>query len=436
MGAKKSRAADEGSVERHATSPQPEEPAFVAESADVAGPKEFEAWRGPVGETALEKSIESSVARSAAFDPARLFPGTSVLAAVGRMQSDLTKIVLPNFAKLVGQDFSMITGAGSSAAVVAANLRWIDQVTPPSSYVAQFNVTARIAQQVLGSGALSSWRSALAANSLIEARLYELSKPSPMYSELARISRAQVELTDWVVSRAPGTGLLGATSGRPLGLWRDFVSDSVNRDELPVVITTGRSNLSLLGSDLLTSGEADPELIAEGADRVEAEVIEPWTAARQKATAELYAVLARIDPELPQLLNGAWDEIARNGPAAVVKAASCAVEAVDRTLRATAPDAAVLAWHAEAGRSSKELEGKARPPHPLRVRYLLRDLPGPRDLVVHQVEAFASVVGRLRGRLEAAKHASQGDVVAVQALVIQAESLLVTLLVGLDDPKL
>jgi hypothetical protein len=333
----------------------------------------------------------------------------------------------------VQSDLAKLMGQASGASLLAANLRLVDQLTPLNKYMSQFAATSGITEQILGSGALASWRSSLAVNSVIEARLRELAAPSPLFSELARISRAQVELTDWVVLRDPGRGLLGSTSGLPVLEWRDFVSRSIRDDSgLPTAVATGRTNLSLIGSDLLTSPDADPEVIAEGADRIETGVVEPWTAARQQVTTELYAILERIDPELPTLLNGAWDEIARNGPAAVVKVASCAVEAVDRALRAAAPDHLVLAWHAGTGRPAKELEGKTRPPHPLRVRYLFRDLPGPRDLVVHQVDAFSAVVSRLRGRLEAAKHASQGDLVAVQALVIQAESLLITLFVGQD----
>jgi hypothetical protein len=143
-------------------------------------------------------------------------------------------------------------------------------------------------------------------------------------------------------------------------------------------------------------------------------------------------VLEKVDPKIPELLKGAWHDISLNGPAAVEKAANCAVEAVDRALRQAAPDEAVRAWHTETRRPEKEWEGRDRPPRALRVRYLFRDLAGPRDLVVGQVEAFATVVGRLNGRLQATKHASQGDLVAVRALVVHAESLLLTIFAGRD----
>ncbi|GGP56200.1 hypothetical protein [Streptomyces sindenensis] len=330
---------------------------------------------------------------------------------------------------------SAFRGQGDAAAAAAASMRLMDQLTPLDRAVSEFAVTSQLAEQMAVSSALTSWRSALEANSRIEARLRGLPVPSPLFSDLAQISRTQVDLTDWAVLRAPGRGLLSETSGMPVAAWRHLVADAVDdEDELPTVVATGRTNLSLLGTDLLTSTDADPGLIAEGADRVESEIVEPWMAARQKVVADLYVVLRRIDPKIPELLNGAWDDINRNGPAAAEKAANCAVEALDRALRHAAPDDAVRAWHAENGRSAKEWEGQDRPPRSLRVRYLFRDLAGPRDLVVSQVDAFAKTFGRLRGRLESVKHASQGDLVAVQALVINAETLLITLFLSTGFP--
>ncbi|MEU5385261.1 hypothetical protein [Kitasatospora cineracea] len=339
---------------------------------------------------------------------------SSTAAAVERIQADLAQAVNSN-----------------SAAALAANMRWIDQVTSQNNYLDQIVASTRVAEQAVGFGALASWRSALEANSRIEAHIRDLMKPSPVLSELARISRVQVDLTDWAVQHAPGKGLLGEASGIPVAAWRDFVSESEDHlDELPMVAVTGRTNLSLLGSDLLVSPDADPGLVAEGADRVESAVVEPWMAARLAVTAELYAVLAQIDAKIPELLNGAWDDIQRNGPAAAEKAANCTVEAVERALRQAAPDDEVRTWHAENNRPANEWAGLDRPPHALRVKYLARNLGGPRQLVESQSAAFASVVGRLRTQLQATKHASIGDVVAVRTLLATAESLLISLFLG------
>jgi hypothetical protein len=64
------------------------------------------------------------------------------------------------------------------------------------------------------------------------------------------------------------------------------------------------------------------------------------------------------------------DDLERDGPAAASKAAHCAVEALDRTLRAAAPDDAVLSWHATTGRPASELTDRRLPTRALRVRFL------------------------------------------------------------------
>ncbi|NEA56641.1 hypothetical protein G3I60_21495 [Streptomyces sp. SID13666] len=368
--------------------------------------------------TSFEKAFDSFNWVNDYFESTRrLLEQSGAAAAIERMQADFARTV----------------DSSSRVAALAASMRWVDQLTPQNNYLDQVTATSRLAEQIAGSGALTSWRSALEANSRIEAQLRELMEPSPVLSELARISRVQVDLTDWAVQHAPGKGLLSETSGMPVVAWRNFVSDSADHlDELPMVVVTGRTNLSLLGSDLLASPDADPGLVAEGADRVESEVVEPWMAARLEVTAELYAVLTRVDAKVPELLNGAWDDIRRNGPAAAEKVANCTVEAVERALRQAAPDEAVRAWHAENNRPAKEWEGLDKPPHALRVKYLVRNLGGPRPLVESQAAAFASVVGRLRKQLQATKHASIGDVVAVRTLLITAESLLISLFVGQD----
>jgi len=371
--------------------------------------------------SSFQKALESlNAARAYSESQQRIVAQSSTMSAAVRMVREYSKA---------------FNSAGGPAAL-AASMRWMDQLTPQARYVAQYTATSRLVEQVAGTGALTSWRSALEANSRIEARIRELTVPSPRLSELAQICRVQVDLTDWAVQHAPGKGLLSETSGASMVAWRNLVSASASQlAELPAVVATGRTNLSLLGSDLLDSPDADAGLIVEGADRVESEVVEPWMAARLEVTAELYVVLARIDAKIPALLNGAWDDVRRNGPAAAEKAANCAVEAVERALRAAAPDDVVRAWHVENKRPAKEWENQDRPPHALRVRYLARNFGGPRALVESQGDAFAAVVGRLRKQLQAAKHASRSDLTAVRTLLVNAENLLITLLVDDHFPQ-
>lgn len=259
MGIEGSQAEDDGEIEGEAQSAaegEAEKPTAPPGYSGFRIAKEFEDLvQGSGAKASLEKAIASFNAVNPAFESARrLVDQSGVLAAVMRLQTDFSKVVID---------------ASGAASALAASLRWMDQLSPLDKSVSQFALTSLAVEQFVGSGALASWRSALEANSRIEARLRELAVPTPLFSELARISRTQVDLTDWAVLRAPGKGLLSETSGMPVVAWRSLVSDSVNdEDELPTVVTTGRTNLGLLGSDLLTSPGAEPGLIAEGTDRV------------------------------------------------------------------------------------------------------------------------------------------------------------------------
>ena len=183
---------------------------------------------------------------------------------------------------------------------------------------------------------------------------------------------------------------------------------------------------------MLTS-DIDEELDDQASDEVEKEVLAPWRAERLLVADELYAVLHRLDPKVPDLLDAALDDIARRRPAAVEKIANCVVEVLDRTLRSAAPDEAVREWHARTGRPTSEWEGRDRPPYALRVKFLADQLGDERAVVEAQADAFAVLHRRVRARLQSVKHASRGNVAAVRALLVSGESLLIALL--LDDKE-
>lgn len=137
--------------------------------------------------------------------------------------------------------------------------------------------------------------------------------------------------------------------------------------------------------------------------------------------------LGGIDPSVPELLAGAWDDLERNGPAAVEKASHCVIEVMDRTLRAAAPDAEVREWHRQSGRPKSEWEDQERPPHALRIKFLAQGLGGARTVAVAQFDSLTSLHTALRSRLQASKHASRGDLATVRSLLVCAEALLTLL---------
>ncbi|MGA5703045.1 hypothetical protein [Peterkaempfera bronchialis] len=318
---------------------------------------------------------------------------------------------------------------GALAATAVASLRGLDRHTPGAVRLAQFAATSHLAEKALGAGALTTWRAALESDRRITLSR-GLAPPSAALGQLSELAKRQVDLTAWAVQQDLDHPLLTKLSGRPALAWRDRVAQSFpdgGEEATGAVLVAGQATLGLVGGDLLTSVSADDDLSEEVTERVEDRVLTPWQKARLDVFSDLYAALASLDPTVPDLLDGAWDDLHRAGPAAAVKAANCVIEVVDRTFRAAAPDERVREWHSAQRRPASEWEGQPRPPHALRAKYLARNLGDDRVLVEAQAEAFAAMSRRIRGPVQRIKHASQGDISRVKALLLSAEYLLVAL---------
>jgi len=114
------------------------------------------------------------------------------------------------------------------------------------------------------------------------------------------------------------------------------------------------------------------------------------------ASAELRMRLAAVDPSLCERLDGAWERIQLGGANASSQAAHSLMEAIDWTLRLSAPDDGALAWHAVENRSSKELNN-GRPTRALRLRYVVRDHPEKNSTVNLYLKAIQELVGIIQG---------------------------------------
>lgn len=324
------------------------------------------------------------------------------------------------------------------ANLMAANLRGFDQLAGASERHTTYAATARWAERLFSNSALASWRISLEAN----AHLEQLSKSlaaairySTIWEELLRVGRVQAAFTDWVVQQDATSRLLGEVSNVPLARWRDYLdglAPELSVGQLRASGLSGYTTLGIISADVLISGAEDADLVDASVSRIETDVLHPWEEARLELARDLYARLGAIDSSVPALLDGAWDDLKRNGPAAVEKVAHCIVEVLDRTLRAAAPDDAVREWHAREGRSEKEWEGQDRPPRSLRVRFLAQRLGGERGVAVAEYESLIQLRKRLTERLQAVKHASQGDLVAVRNLLLGTEYLLTMLFVSGD----
>jgi hypothetical protein len=320
---------------------------------------------------------------------------------------------------------------------VTQNFRAWDRVIAPSARWHEQFVAADWAKHTFGSTALTSWRMSLAADSFFaqfkataaNLQLYQ----SKWADDIAWITKANVGFTDWVVTQDATSRLIGEISGKPLGLWEEYVETlPADPDDrvLRAMVATGSAGLGLFGADVLESGIDDTDFLDLAVERVETDVLAPWGRARLRAAGELYDRLAAIDPTVPDLLRGAWEEIDRDGPAAASKAAHCLVEALDRTLRVAAPEDAVRVWHAANRRSTSEFGDRGQVTRPLRVMYLAAQIGGAKKVVIAQYESLTTLLTPLHGRLEGVKHASTADVTAVRSLLLTVEGFLSVLFLG------
>ena len=62
-----------------------------------------------------------------------------------------------------------------------------------------------------------------------------------------------------------------------------------------------------------------------------------------------------------------------------------------------------------------------------RIGFILRKRPGDRELLDAEEKVLVAGLAVVRGRLEAAKHASEGDIVGVQGHLMAAEAMLIQL---------
>jgi hypothetical protein len=163
-------------------------------------------------------------------------------------------------------------------------------------------------------------------------------------------------------------------------------------------------------------------------DDLEERVVDPWITDEHQERAELYDTLDQFNPAITEFLHAAWDQIARDGPAAVSLTAHAIVEALDHTLRHGAPDVAVLAA-AERGDLGEDAtypkDGKPAPTRRGRIAYIVSIQQGSHlPLVQDHVSALAKTTNQLFRKAQGAKHASNTQLKLVQTYLVSAESIL------------
>ena len=360
---------------------------------------------------------------------------------IARQREDLENSVLRNTHGLLETvDAASMPAASAAASIVAAQLRSMDQLTVASARYAEYAATARWAEDALGYGAVTNWRLALEADARIAdfARSALTSTVPPLLNsylaDLRRIGRTHAALTDWVVQHDATARLIGDISGQTLASWREYLNSA---DPTPTInaarmaTLSGQAGLGIVSADFLLSAADDPAVLDQGIDRIDADILAPWERSRLEAGRDLHRRLGSLDPTVPEMLAGAWHELEHNGPAGAEKAAHCITEALDRTLRAAAPDEQVRQWHADSGRPKKEWCGKDplkdHPPHNMRVTFLAQRLGDAHEIAAVEYESLTRLRTAVRDKLQAVKHASNGDLALVRSLLLATEHLLMLL---------
>ena len=333
-------------------------------------------------------------------------------------------------------------------------LRWSDQLTPPMLMNVQRSVAADLAAIVTGPSALTGWREALAAQTqltgvteMISAITADqrnvLGSVFTNITSLSQLASHNVNvLTPWadLATRYDTLPLAAA----PLAAYRRYIEPleddpDPHRLRMGALASFGIGGAAASQVLLVDDGDADGDeliVVERVAEQFTDELIAPWRASQIGAAEDLRERLGALDRKIPEMLDGAWAEIDRPGPAQLEKLSQCAVEAIDRTLRAAAPDAAVTDWLAATGLTSgKKLvlySETGRLTRQARIRYITRDRTSDSKLIENQNLALSGLVGELVSRFNAGKHASAGAMAQARSMLMQVEALLSQLLLPTD----
>ncbi|MEV5658269.1 hypothetical protein [Streptomyces sp. NPDC052291] len=338
--------------------------------------------------------------------------------------------------KLTAEAMKSVFPSGLTGYV--AGLRSMDQFAGRER-LQYLKTTAQLSESVIGPGTMAAWRTSLQLESVIsemtkgpafKAAASKSWSAEEFRKSLGFTARRQVYMTDWLAQIDFGRGLLSEISSRPISLYRDYLvglGTNPTRSQIGSSVYTGQSVNGLLGADALSSEavRADSDLELEVADRVETDLLAPHQAGRLGALDELRQALESIDSKVVEMLEGGWHVVQQAPPAAAEMAANCVVEALDRALRAAAPDQAVESWLPSSGRPEREWRSpNGRLTRAIRIRYIMQGHKRETKLTLSLVDNVIVLQDQTSSGAQALKHASVGDLAKARCLLMAAENIL------------
>lgn len=215
-----------------------------------------------------------------------------------------------------------------------------------------------------------------------------------LFNTLGRYGQVQAQLGAFATGSDPMILLRGLSrvSGRRYDSYLDGLPARPIARRAAVAEAAGDTQSGLLIAESLTAEGLSNHHRQELAETLTTVSLEPWQTGPADARNELFAALAELDPELPDWLKAAWDDIVRDGPKGASKIANCSVECIEQTLRAIAAVEDVAAWIAQVGPKSGWIDDKNRPTRRAKIMFVMRHR-SERDakLAVAQVEALATL---------------------------------------------
>lgn len=359
-----------------------------------------------------------------------------VAPSVKLMADEVAKSVAKNLTRLPSPKIDLTplykATRPQASKVLLEFLRMSDLVTPEVTRSLALSVSADLSKALTSGSALASWRLALTSENRIE-QLVQGMTPNLSAVQLGIVG--DLRLTSGLTTRMSEI-LAAANPSHKAFVMPALLAYRVYADEfavgsehqLTMLRYAGRTVSGLSATDLLLDDE-EGGLRGRAVAEVRQDLVEPWVSGPGEMREALFDRLMELDPFVPDLLRNAWHDVLKGGPAKLVTIATCAVEAIDRSLRSAAPDATVKEWAEKSARPRKMLfdSHSGRLTRAARIGFILRERPGDRDLLDAEEKVLVAGLAVVRGRLEAAKHASEGDIVGVQGHLMAAEAMLIQL---------
>lgn len=412
-------------------------PTVVGKGATDRGPA-----RGPSGPTgryvvgAHLAGLNSALALATPQSPAfNVLVGLDRHPALAAMDAVLTASqvartfnipAITNWSEVLGKQFSsvdLMNAVGIGRQLTEA----LDTIAPQRAAMnvalaglssQQSHLAAQLAQIMASQDAIS--RLVLGA---------DLVKSTSLFDSLGRYGQVQASLGAFAT--AEHTALLRGLTRAPARRYDSYLGG------LPAKPIARRAAVAGFGGDAQSGMVIVESLTAVGLDdddrdelteQYTVEVLEPWQTGPARAREDLFAALALLQPDLPDWLKAAWEDIERDGPKAASKIANCTVECIDQTLRVVATVEDVMAWIAEVGERPGWVH-ESRPTRRAKVMFVMRHR-SQRDarLAVSQVEALAALVQDVMVDLQSIKHGPAPTIAAMRGMVQAAEGALSQLL--------